>query len=394
MKQSLNSIIYKLCLYKIFSGFLLIYPFYVVFMTDSGITNAKISFILTIWAVACFVVEIPSGILADKFSRKNILSCSGLVMAVACSVMYYLPTTLGFTAGFILWGISSAMVSGTWQALLYDSLSFYNKSEDFEKIYGRIYFFKLIANTLAIMLAGLLVRYGYKVIFLTTTVTCLVSVIIAYSLPLCVKSKYSTSMVLSKIFTEGKKEIFQNKTLLWIISFLSFYFLIEALSPHWQTLIINSDFTMSQLGFIIAIINGLSALGYLVSYKCRSLSVNRVMMFYIVNIMTLITGFCFVKSFGVLLIFAYKFNESLLASVMEGRLQNLISSDSRATISSVKGFLSEICSTVAMFSFGMSSMLGYSISQQLVLYTSIALLGTIAFYIIYKKYICYTYSNL
>lgn len=64
----------KIYLYKFLDDLVLIYPFYVLMFTDFGISPAQIGILLAVWSITSFALEIPSGAIADKYSRKNILS--------------------------------------------------------------------------------------------------------------------------------------------------------------------------------------------------------------------------------------------------------------------------------------------------------------------------------
>ena len=78
--------------------------------------------IFTIWAATAIVLEVPSGVLADKYSRRLILFV-GQLFSVAGFVCWGLfPHFWGFLLGFVLWGTKSALSSGTFEALICDEL--------------------------------------------------------------------------------------------------------------------------------------------------------------------------------------------------------------------------------------------------------------------------------
>jgi MFS family permease len=83
--------------------------------TQSGVLQATL-----FWS--SFLLELPSGIFADKYGRKKSISI-GMAGLVATFVV--LATAKTFAAailGFVLWGGSFAFISGAGSALLYDGL--------------------------------------------------------------------------------------------------------------------------------------------------------------------------------------------------------------------------------------------------------------------------------
>lgn len=78
--------------------------------------------LLAVWSASAFLLEVPSGAWADLLDRRRLLIASGLVYASAFGVWLAWPTFWGFLLGFVLWSLSDAMHSGTWEAYLFDQL--------------------------------------------------------------------------------------------------------------------------------------------------------------------------------------------------------------------------------------------------------------------------------
>ena len=64
----------------------------------------------------------PSGAWADTVDRRHLLVLSAVVYAGAFSSWLLWPTFAGFALGFVLWGVSGSLMSGTFESLLYDEL--------------------------------------------------------------------------------------------------------------------------------------------------------------------------------------------------------------------------------------------------------------------------------
>lgn len=75
------------------------------------------------WSASAFVLEVPSGAWADVLDRRLLLIVSGLVYAAAFASWLLWPGLPGFLLGFVLWSLSDAMMSGTYEAYLFDQLT-------------------------------------------------------------------------------------------------------------------------------------------------------------------------------------------------------------------------------------------------------------------------------
>lgn len=93
-----------------------------LFMTSIGFTAATIGLMAAIYSGAMLLVETPSGLLADRWSRKGILIIASLSLA-ACSLMLGLSNNIPlYLAGTVLWGCFYALYSGTYDPIVYDTL--------------------------------------------------------------------------------------------------------------------------------------------------------------------------------------------------------------------------------------------------------------------------------
>jgi predicted MFS family arabinose efflux permease len=141
----------------------LLYPVYAVLFADTGMSAAEISSLFIIWSVTGFVLEIPSGLWADVFSRRRLLTIAPLLTAAGYALWTFVPSYYSFAAGFVLWGAGSALRSGTLQALVYEGLARAGAPEAYERLIGRSQAVGITAIMAATALAGpVLAAGGYR----------------------------------------------------------------------------------------------------------------------------------------------------------------------------------------------------------------------------------------
>ncbi|MFC5205839.1 MFS transporter [Pseudonocardia sulfidoxydans] len=100
-----------------------VYALYAVWFVATGLSEAQVSALFAIWSVVGLVAEVPSGALADRFGRRRAVVTAYVGQAAAYAVWALWPTFTGFAAGFALWSLGGSLESGAKEALLYDALA-------------------------------------------------------------------------------------------------------------------------------------------------------------------------------------------------------------------------------------------------------------------------------
>jgi MFS family permease len=132
-----------------------------VMFVDHGLTPWQVSFTLIAWSTTAFVLQIPSGLLADRWSRRWLLCGAQLVRGAGFLAWLLFPGFAGFLIGLMLWGAKSAFTNGTFEALVYDELRAAGRAETYARVIGRAQGFGFAAILLASAAAAVVARFGY-----------------------------------------------------------------------------------------------------------------------------------------------------------------------------------------------------------------------------------------
>jgi MFS family permease len=150
----MQSVIRKIYAYRILDDFMLIYPLYsVMFAQRGGLTIYQISILFIVWEVTSMAVEVPTGLLADRFSRRKLLALGQVIRGAGYVCWLLWPSFTGYLVGFIFWGVGGSFGSGTYQALVYDELASYKAQDSYAKITGRAESLALLIGLVATLLA-------------------------------------------------------------------------------------------------------------------------------------------------------------------------------------------------------------------------------------------------
>ena len=123
---------------KLLQNFHFIGGVLVPFFTDwGGISFAQIMILESFYVFSVFLLEIPTGAIADYFGRKTSLICGALVTSVAALVYSSYPNFYVFMLGEFLWAMGFAFASGADEALVYDTLKKIRQQKKSKSIFGR-----------------------------------------------------------------------------------------------------------------------------------------------------------------------------------------------------------------------------------------------------------------
>jgi MFS family permease len=162
----------------------LLYPVYAVLFAETGLSAAQISSLFVIWSVTGFVVEVPSGVWADVFSRRKLLTIGPALPGAGFALWTFFPSYLSFAVGFVLWGAGSALQSGTQQALVYEELKRVGAAGAYARLTGRAEAAGTLAQLIATVLTGpVLAVGGYRAVGIASVAAALVTTAVGWTLP-------------------------------------------------------------------------------------------------------------------------------------------------------------------------------------------------------------------
>jgi MFS family permease len=160
------------------------YPLYALLFLDNGLSDAQISGLFAIWSVTAFVAEVPTGALADRWSRRGCLALAGTLQAIAFAVWTVAPGFPAFATGFVVWGVGGALMSGTSEALVYDGLAAAGAEAGYVRINGWMTAAELLVQVPTAFAAGALYAVGgYALVGWVSVATCLAAAALALRFP-------------------------------------------------------------------------------------------------------------------------------------------------------------------------------------------------------------------
>jgi predicted MFS family arabinose efflux permease len=110
-----------------------------LFMNEIGFDAATVGLMAAAYAALVPIVEIPSGVLADRWSRRGVLVISAVALVVATLVGGLSQNVPTYILGAMALGFYFAMYSGTMESVVYDTvLEVTGSGETFQRQLGRL----------------------------------------------------------------------------------------------------------------------------------------------------------------------------------------------------------------------------------------------------------------
>jgi MFS family permease len=304
---------------------------------EHGISPLELSVLFSIWALIGIITEIPSGALADTFSRKWLVVASGFFKALAFFTWYLWQDFYGYALGFLLWGFASSIRSGAWEALLHDILKDKNKEDLFTRHYGRIRAIGTSGVVLGELIGGYLIIMGFDTVLLVSTaIPIFASVLFAIMVTDPPQDEEVHQRGYLRNLKSGVHEAITNKSILYI--FLVFTFLVISagiLDEYVNPIIFEHGFALSTVAYLAACIALAEAFGQTMSGRFSFLTLEQLLGCMaagtaILFLIQLLDGywvpFCLALFFAVF---------GMANTLFAGQLQHQIKGSSRATVTSV-----------------------------------------------------------
>lgn len=163
---------------------IVLYPVYALLFADTGLSTAQISTLFVLWSGAALLLEVPSGALADRVSRRWLLAIGSMLRAIGFALWVVAPSYPAFAIGFLLWSVKGALTSGTLQALVYDELVALDATDRYPRMLGRAGAAEGVAQLLATAAAAPLLAIGdFRLVGALSVVACLLQVPVAFGFP-------------------------------------------------------------------------------------------------------------------------------------------------------------------------------------------------------------------
>jgi MFS family permease len=157
---------------------------FVLYLLQLGITQGEIGILQSFLFFSSVALEIPSGLIADRYGRKFSLIIGFLGLFISGLGFLLFSSFIPFAIIFCLFGASIAMSSSSDRALLYDNLLAEHRSEEYPVILSRARAIGAVSLGLSMLLGGILQNtLSWNSVYIFFAISKLVGAIVAVLTP-------------------------------------------------------------------------------------------------------------------------------------------------------------------------------------------------------------------
>ncbi len=181
------------------------------FKTYASLDMISVGTLLAVWQFATVALEIPTGVVADRFGRRASIQSGKFINIIALVIWLLMPNFIGLLAGVCFFSLGNALLSGSIEAYTYDEL------ED-KKIFNKIRQRNVAIHLAAFSFAGL-IAYLLNADYALMLVASIISAVIGFllSLLLAIDTRKSEKMMQFGDIVRGtKRETKKSKKVLYI----------------------------------------------------------------------------------------------------------------------------------------------------------------------------------
>ncbi|MEK7234092.1 MAG: MFS transporter [Elusimicrobiota bacterium] len=206
----------------------------VPFFTDWGGLTLSQLFLLQAWYFLCiFLLEVPTGAVADRWGRKASLICANACLLTATAIYSTGKGLPRYLLAEIFWAASGALISGADEAMIYDSLKAADDESRSKKTLSRLASCEIAAIAFAAPIGSLIaVRWGLNAPMLAMLVPSSIGMLVCLSLKEPPTGEEDAKPGYREVLTRGVRYFASHKPLralafdsvtIWMLSFMTIW---------------------------------------------------------------------------------------------------------------------------------------------------------------------------
>lgn len=339
-------------------GFVAWYAIEKVFLRSIDISLFQISILAVIYIGSSALINLPSGIFADKYGRKKALIISSFFLLASTLVAALSQNFWHYAVAGILWGLFWSTQSGAYSAILYDTLKQERKEKLFAKIKGlsgTLFWMSIFISSLAGAWIG--ENFGLRQAYYFTIIPNILCIFLCFWLKEPkIKEKSATEEKVS-FAKEGLNALLSKSS---VVKLSSLYLMLQLMAWGFnefdQLYTIELGFSVLAIGLINAFSGLGQAAGSFFGNKFEGKTNTKIIILTVYALFLIM--FLLPQSQRLIIVIAFlvfQFVRESFYLVTETQLQHSIPSRVRATSFSTLGMINDIILVIGFLTFGIVS---------------------------------------
>lgn len=239
-------------------------PIFMLFQADRGLSFFERLALGGIYSAVILLVEVPTGVLADRLGRRRSMMWGAGAMVASCLLAMRANGFVEFAVAESLAALSMALVSGADSAYLYDLLAAHDRAHEYPRRESAASAWHLLGSAFAFAGGGALAQVHMALPYVVTAGVALVAAVIAGLL----EEDHEPIIARGSWFTQtfgALDEVIRNGKLLWLVGYSAVVFaLVRATIYVYQPYLAERGLSTLEIGLLFAGVNLVAAF---VSYR-------------------------------------------------------------------------------------------------------------------------------
>lgn len=260
-------------------------PIFMLFQADRGLTFFERLALGGIYSAVIILVEVPTGVFADRMGRRRSMLCGALAMVASCLLAARANGFLEFAVAESLAALSMALVSGADSAYLYDLLAAHDRAAEYPRRESAASAWHLLGSAAAFAGGGALAQVHMALPYLVTAGVAACAAVIACLLEEDMPAEDEPAAEIASIaYAAGNSvrswwsqtfgalvEVARNGRLAWLVGYSAVVFaLVRATIYVYQPYLAERGLAVVEIGLLFAGVNLIAAFVALRTYQLRA----------------------------------------------------------------------------------------------------------------------------
>lgn len=236
-------------------------PIFMLFQADRGLTFFERLALGGIYSAVIILVEVPTGVLADRLGRRRSMMWGAITMVASCLLAARANDFFEFAIAESLAALSMALVSGADSAYLYDLLAAHDRAHEYPRRESTASAWHLLGSALAFVGGGALAVVHLALPYLVTAGVAAIAAVVA-----CLLEEDTDDVPIIKRTGWFQQtfaalgEVARNGKLAWLVGYSAVVFaLLRATIYVYQPYLQERGLATFEIGLLFAGVNLVAA---------------------------------------------------------------------------------------------------------------------------------------
>ena len=338
--------------FQFFFNLLLWVPVFYAVQRQVGLVDKQIFDIQSIYYLAFCLMEVPTGLIADRFGFRTSMLLGAGVLVAANVLPIVAPTYDGFLWHFLAVALSRSLISGASSAYMYEYMNSVSLGNEYKKVEADARFYGLVGRIAAWAVVGWLMAWQLWAPYWISAVNAAVALLVGLLLPQITAAVTETA----SNWRETASHVLNSRLLLIMLQGVAIFVMVRILQVNlYQPILSAKKFDITSFGWSMSLMTGFEAIGSKLAPRFRTkVDDLRVVTWSTVVISLSLVIVSYVGQAGTLLGFClFSFAAGVAFPVQKQLLNDSITqSKTRATALSMESIIDRAVCAVAVLPLG------------------------------------------